>query len=46
MTAMRNVLNQTPTGRNAMYVYDRDNVQREPRQWRVRQVYSPELPIR
>ena len=27
MTAMRNRLNQTPTGRNAMYVYDRDNVQ-------------------
>ena len=24
---MRNLLNQTPTGRNAMYVYDRDNVQ-------------------
>ena len=30
MTALRNRLNQTPTGRNAMYVYDRDNVQANP----------------
>ena len=27
VTRIRNMLNQTPTGRNAMYVYDRDNVQ-------------------
>jgi hypothetical protein len=27
MTALRNRLNQTPTGRNAVYVFDRDNVQ-------------------
>jgi type VI secretion system VgrG family protein len=27
ITNIRNMLNQTPTGRNAMYVYDRDNVQ-------------------
>src|SRR5262249_37354264 len=27
VTALRNQLNNTPTGRAAMYVYDRDNVQ-------------------
>jgi Rhs element Vgr protein len=27
VTRIRNMLNQTPTGRNAMYIYDRDNVQ-------------------
>ena len=27
VTNIRNMLNQTPTGRNAMYIYDRDNVQ-------------------
>lgn len=27
ITALRNRLNQTPTGRSAMYIYDRDNVQ-------------------
>jgi type VI secretion system VgrG family protein len=27
VTAIRNLLNQTPTGRNAMYVYDRNKIQ-------------------
>ncbi len=40
VTAMRNLLNQTPTGRNAMYVYDRDNVRPNPVAG-VSAVYNP-----